>query len=178
MKKTKLALFLGIVFSLLLGPSLVGIQPSYAHRSIDCETERFNAFMGANDQYTSTFRSWYFGLPVSCQQQCAPTCNPISDPYLKGLCFSNCITSCDNSRYSSFTTAQNALVSAASEPCPHDPDYCAQAFTAHQQCIATYFLHWENPVYDENGNIDGTWLSFVADEVMACRTASGIDNCQ
>ena len=134
MKKTTRALLLGIVFSLLLGHGLVGIQPSYAHFRPDCEWDRFNAFMNANDQYTGTFYSWYFGQPVSCQQQCGG-CNPINNPSC-----ADCINSCDNSRYNSFRDAQDGLITAASQTCPQNLDACAEAHYRKDQCDTAFYF--------------------------------------
>jgi hypothetical protein len=174
----KLALLLGIVLSLLLGHGLVGTQPSYA---IDCEVERFNDFMDANAQYTSTFRSWYFDEPLSCQQECTATCDQISDPNARQTCMnnlSNCISNCDASRYNSYTSAQDNLMAVASRPCSYNPDQCGEARWRRDLCNAAYNAHWGNPVYDGNGNIDGNWMFYVFQEYMACRAASGIDNCE
>jgi|GEM_PF-2837979 len=173
--KTPLVI-LGIVLTLLLGQSLVGMQPGYAHMS-DCELDRFNAFMNANDQYTNTFRSWYFSDPTSCQQECTPQCNGLSSSAWT-TCMNNCTSSCDSSRYNSFTGAQDTLMAAANQTCSYNPDFCAQARALRDQCVATYNSHMENPVLDGNGDVDVIWADTVMTEYMACRTASGIDSCE
>ena len=172
MKNTKRLLLLGIVFSLLLAPGLAGIQPSYAHRMIDCEVQRFSDFMDADAQYTTTFRLWYFEDPTSCQQQCG-SCDPITDPGC-----AECINSCNDSRYNSFTSAQDNLMAVAFRSCDYNPNVCGEAHYRGLLCNAAYNAHWGNPVYDENGNIDGNWMYFIFQEYMACRAASGIDNCE
>lgn len=176
MKRKTSLVILGMVLSVLLGASLLGIQPGYAYMT-DCEMDRFNAFMNANDQYTTTFRSWYFGDPVSCTAQCSPQCQGLSGSAWS-TCMSDCISSCDSSRYNSFTGAQDALISAAGMTCSYNPDFCAQARALRDQCNLTYSSHMENPVLDENGDIDGTWWNTAWTEYMACRTASGIDSCE
>jgi hypothetical protein len=140
----------------------------------DCELQRFNDFLGANDQYTSTFRSWYFDDPVSCQQECTTACAGSSNP----SCIADCVVSCDISRFNSFTTAQNNLMEVAFRGCSYNPNVCGEAHWRADLCNAANAAHWENPVFDENGNIDGNWMFFVFQEHMACRAASGIDNCE
>lgn len=164
MKKIKLALILGVVFILLLGPGSMGTQPSYA---IDCELQRFYDFLDANDQYSTTFYSWYFDEPVSCYQECYGAANP---PV--------CEIECRNLRYNSFTSAQDSLVQVAGRDCSYNPNMTGEVQAQYNQCLSTFNAHWASPVYDENSNIDGTWFSFINQEYMACRLASGIDDYQ
>ena len=175
MKRKTSVLIFAMVLSVLLGHSLAGMPPSYAY--YDCEMDRFNDFMNANDQYTNTFRSWYFGQPVSCYDQCTPQCNGLTGSAWTD-CMNTCISNCDSSRYNSFTSAQDALIAAANQTCSYNPDFCAQARSLRDQCVATYNAHMENPVLDENGEIDGVWWDTVVTEYMSCRTASGIDSCE
>ena len=175
-RKTSLVIF-GVLLSVLLGASLVGTPPGYAHMSWDCEIDRFNAFMNANDQYTTTLYSWYFGQPVSCQQECTPQCNGLSGSAWT-TCMNNCINSCDSSRYNSFAGAQNALIAAANQTCSYNPDFCDAARAMNDQCVFTYNSQMANPVLDGNGDIDGIWWNAVWTEYMACVTASGIDSCR
>lgn len=177
MKRKTSLVILGMILSVLLGTSLVGTQPSFAHMSFECEIDRFNAFMNANDQYTTTFHSWYLGQPVSCEQQCTTQCNGLSGSAWT-TCMNNCNNSCNSSRYTSFTGAQDALIAAGNQTCPYNPDFCDAARAMRDQCNLTYSSHMENPVLDGNGNIDDIWLDAVLTEYMSCRTASGIDSCE
>lgn len=158
--------------TVLLAMSLAGSQPGYAHLSIDCEIDRFNAFMNANDQYTTTLYSWYFGQPISCTEECTPQCDDSI------WCLNNCISNCNSSRYNSFSGAQNALIAAANQPCSYNPDFCDAARAMNDQCVFTYNSQMANPVLDGNGDIDGIWWDAVWTEYMACVTASGIDSCR
>ncbi|MEW6734465.1 MAG: hypothetical protein AB1489_24275, partial [Acidobacteriota bacterium] len=168
-----------VVFSLLLGLGLIWVQPDYAQIvGADCEEQRFNTFLQADSQYTNTFRSWYFGEPVSCLQECQQQCNSIIDLTERNTCIGECLKRCNNSRYSAFINAQDALMQAASQSCPYNPDACDAARARRDQCIATMDAHWQAPVYDENGNIDSTWWSFVIEEYFACWSASGVSNCE
>ncbi len=180
MKRKTALVILGIVLSVLLGQSLAGTQPSYAYM-FDCEMDRFNAFMNANDQYTTTFRSWYFSDPISCQTQCTNQCNQLATQAERDQCMANlstCVNNCDTSRFNSFTTAEDNLMMAASMTCSYNPDFCGQARALRDQCNATFSGQMENPVLDENEEIDGVWLGTVTTEFWACRTASGIDSCE
>ena len=177
MKRKTSLVIVGMLLSVLLGASLVGTPPGYAHMSWDCEIDRFNAFMNANDQYTTTLYSWYFGEPVSCATECTPQCEGLSGPDLT-TCMTNCISSCNSSRYNSFSSAQSALIAAANQPCSYNPDFCDAAVSMYEQCVFTYNSRMAEPVLDGNGEMDGTWWSSVLTEYTACVTASGIDSCR
>jgi hypothetical protein len=164
MRRIKPALILGVVFILLLGPGSMETQVTYA---IDCELQRFSDFLDANDQYSTTFYSWYFDEPVRCQDECLWAAFPLI-----------CEEECRNSRYNSFVGAQEALIQVAGRSCTYDPNRFGEVQAQYNQCLSTLNGHWASPVYDENGNIDGTWFSFINQEFMACRLASGIDNYQ
>ncbi|HWN10235.1 MAG TPA: hypothetical protein VNO50_13375 [Pyrinomonadaceae bacterium] len=172
MKKITGVLLLGMLLSVLLAPSMVGIQPSYARMDVDCEITRFNATMDASSSYTTAFRSWRYGVPITCLQQCTTSCggNP--------TCISGCTPACQNTRYTEYTDAGSALASAGNEPCAYNPDQCAEARARRDQCQATLAGQWENPDYDENNNIDMTWQFYVSGEYMACYAASGMDSCE
>ena len=177
-RKTSLVIF-GMVLTVLLGLSLLG--PQRGRASWDCEIDRFNAFMSANDTYTTTFRSWYFGDPTSCYTQCVNQCNQLPAGPQRDDCMANlstCISNCDASRYTSFSSAQDALVAAANTPCTYNPDFCDNARYLRDQCVWNYNLQMENPVLDENQEIDGTWWNTVITEYFSCRAASGIDQCE
>jgi hypothetical protein len=176
MKRKTSLVILGMVLSVLIGASLVSMQPAYAYMS-DCEMDRFNAFMNANDQYTSTFRSWYFGEPESCTTQCSPQCQGLTGSAWT-TCMNDCISSCDSSRYNSFTSAQDSMIAAANQTCSYNPDFCAQARALRDQCVMNFNSQMENPVLDENGEVDVIWGDAVITEYMSCRTASGVDSCE
>jgi hypothetical protein len=180
MKRTPTVLLLGLVFSFLLGISLMGIQPTYARleptrapASVDCETARFNAVMNADTQYTNTFRSWRYGVPVSCMAECTATCGS-SNP----SCMSGCLTSCDDTRFDAFTTAQGVLGAAGNQPCAYNPDQCDDARARRDACQATLNGQWETPDYDANGNIDITWRMYVSAQYMSCYAGTGMDSCE
>jgi hypothetical protein len=172
MRNLKILVRVMFCIGLLVMTMWIYVQPNSA---LDCESDRWDAFMSANDTYTTTFRSWYFGDPVSCQTTCTQSCNGSSDPQ----CVSNCVSSCDTTRYNDFTTAQNGLVSAASQPCPINPDYCDNARYQNDLCNLQYTNYIENPVIDpETGEWDQEWFSMVMTEGQSCTRASGIDNCR
>lgn len=175
MKRQRSRVVLGMLLSILLGASLAGMQPGQAYS--DCEMERFNAFMNANDQYTTTFHSWYFGSPVSCATQCSSQCNGLSGSALND-CMDSCITSCDNARFNTFTSAEDALISAANQYCSFNLDFCAQARAIRDQCVADYFAQMENPVLDENEEIDVVWAEMIMTQYSSCIAASGVNNCE
>ena len=175
MKTRTSLLIMGMVLTALIGQSLM--QPRRAS-AFDCETNLWNAFLNADSQYTSTFRSWYFGDPVSCESQCASgQCSGLSEPQLSA-CMSNCVAACNNTRYNSFTDAQDALISATSATCQYNPDACAAARARRDECVSTNNLHWENPVLDGEGNPDQEWASMVMTEYSSCLSASGISSCE
>ncbi len=181
MKKTPISLLLGIGFSLLVGLSLMGIEPSYARiestralTSVDCEIDRFNAVMNADVQYTGAFRSWRYGDPVSCYTQCTGTCSGSPNPF----CMSDCMDACDDTRFDAFTSAGDALATAGNQPCAYNPDQCDDARARRDQCQATRNAHWENPDYDANNNVDITWSMYVAAEYMSCYAGTGMDSCE
>ena len=177
MKRKTSLVILGMVLSILLGQSLVGMQSGYAHMSFECEISRFNAYMNANDQYTTTFRSWYFGQPMSCQDQCIPQCNGLSGSAWT-TCMNNCINSCNSSRYSSFMGAQDALIAAGNQMCPYNIDFCDTARTLRNQCQNGFNTQMAEPVLDANGDIDSVWWDSVFTRYESCRAASGIDFCE
>ena len=172
MKRKVLLVLFGMVLTVLLAQSLV-TQPGHAHTLVDCDEDRLNAFMDADSQYTSTFRSWYFGDPETCGQECANQCSQGAT----SQCL-ECMENCDSSRYSAFTSAQDSLMAAANQSCPFNPDFCDQARHIRDQCVATRASYMQNPVLDENGNIDSTWRNFVIDEYWACWSASGVGACE
>ena len=179
MKRKTSIVILGMVLTILLGLSLGGPQRGQAY--FDCEMDRFNDFMNANDTYTTTFRSWYFGDPISCMTECSNQCNQLPAGPQRDQCMasiSTCLSNCDSSRYDSFTSAQDALIMAANQPCTYEPDFCAEARYLRDLCVLTYNSQMENPVLDENQQIDGTWWGVVSTEYWSCRTASGIDQCE
>lgn len=181
MKKFTLALRLTFVFCMLIGCGLLWSPANQAHTFYDCEIDRFNDFLDANSLYTTTFRSWYRNDPISCSTQCTNQCNQISNPTQRQECMNNintCIASCDTGRYSDFTSAQDNLVSVGNRVCSYEPDFCAEARYQRDQCNLNNSANWENPMYDENGNYDDEWLSFVIEASMSCRAASGIDQCE
>lgn len=178
MKRKTSRVILGMLLSILLGASLVGMQPGQAYS--DCELDRFNAFMNANDQYTTTFHSWYFGQPVSCSIQCQNECNQLPEPQ-RTSCqanLSSCVTSCDSARFNTFTSAEDALISAANQYCSYNLDFCSQARGIRDQCVATYFGHMENPVLDGNGDIDLVWADMIITQYSSCIAASGVNYCE
>jgi hypothetical protein len=177
MKRKTSLVTLGMLLSVLLGVSLVGVKPGNAQTGFDCELDRFNAFMNADNQYTTTFQSWYFNQPVSCATECVTQCPGLSGSPLQ-TCLGNCIASCENSRFTAFMGAQDALIAAATRTCEYNPDFCHTARYTFDQCQFTFNSQMENPVLAENGDIDGIWADAVYTEYMACRTASGIDYCQ
>lgn len=173
-------LILGMALTVMVGLSLAGPQRGQAYRQF-CEIERFYAFMAANDTYTSTFRSWYFGDPTSCTTQCTNQCNQLPTQPERDQCLSNtaaCVSSCNSSRFGAFTSAQDSMITAANAPCTFDLDFCEEARSLATECGNIYAAHMANPVLDENQQIDGTWWSTVFTEFTSCRTASGIDQCE
>jgi hypothetical protein len=170
--KRKLLVISGMLLGvLLLAQTPAGIQSGYAF--VDCESDRWNAFLNANDTYTSTFRSWYFGEPVSCIQVCQNQCGP-SNP----TCMQACLNTCDTERYNAFTSAQDALLAAVNQSCPVNPDFCDQARYNRDQCVWDYNLAWQYPELDGNGNVDETWANTVSTTYSACWAASGINSCE
>ena len=178
MKKITRVLLAVTVLGVLLGHSIVGIQPGYARMDVDCEITRFNQVMEASSLYTTTFRSWRYGQPVSCLAQCTTSCNWISDPTERQQCIAECVIDCQSTRYTAYTGAQGALATAGSQPCAYNPDQCAEARARRDQCQATLAGQWETPDYDANGNVDMTWSFHVSGEYMACYAASGMDSCE
>lgn len=181
MKKFTLALRLTFVFCMLIGCGLLWSPAHQARSFYDCEIDRFNDFMAADSLYTTTFRSWYRNDPTSCTSDCTNQCNQITNPTARQQCFDNinsCIASCDTGRYNDFTAAQDNLVSVGNRVCSYEPDFCAEARAQRDQCNLNHQANWENPMYDENGNYDDTWLSFVFEDYSTCRAASGIDQCE
>jgi hypothetical protein len=174
MKKITTILVIGVVFSVLLGHSFVGTRTSYARVSFDCESDRFNAVLAADSTYTSAFRLWYRNDPTTCQQQCTAQCSGSSSP----TCVSDCLDSCPTDRHDAYLSAQDALSAAGSAPCSYNPDQCADARDKRDMCLATLNGQWENPMYDENNNIDINWRFYVSNEYMTCYAASGMDNCE
>lgn len=175
MKKITGALIIGVVLSVLLVNSFVGTRPAHARVSFDCESDRFNAVLAADATYTSAFRLWYRNDPTTCAQQCTAQCSSSPTPT---QCYSDCMTSCPTDRYNSYTSAGDALAAAGSTPCAYNPDQCADARDKRDQCLATLNAQWENPMYDENNNIDINWRFYVSSQYMACYAASGMDNCE
>jgi len=176
MKKIMVTLVIGVVLSVLLVNSFVGTRP--AHASFDCESERFNEVLAADATYTSAFQLWYRNNPTTCAQQCAAQCSGISNPTQRQQCEDDCNASCPTDRYNAYTAAGDALAAAGSAPCAYNPDQCADARDKRDQCLATRNAQWENPMYDENNNIDTNWQFYVSSEYMACYAASGMDNCE
>lgn len=175
MKKIATFLVIGVVFSVLLGHSFVGTRTSYARVSFDCESDRFEAVMTADMGYTSAFRLWYRNDPTTCAQQCAAQCSGSPTPT---ACISACMASCPTERYDAYTDAQDALSAAGSTPCAYNPDQCADARARRDACQAMLAGQWENPMYDENNNIDMTWQMHVSGEYMTCYGASGMNSCE
>jgi hypothetical protein len=179
MKRKTLLVTLGMLLTVLLGVSLVGTQPGYTQINNDCETARYNAFMNATDQYTNTLYSWWLGQPLSCADECNPQCAVFAlNVPAYSTCMSSCIAGCDSSRYNSFLGAQDALIAAANRTCQYNPDFCRTAQATFDQCQFNYESQMANPVLVENGDIDGIWEDAIYTEYMACRTASGIDQCR
>jgi len=174
MKKIATVLVLGVVLSVLLVNSFVGTRPAYARVSFDCESERFDAVLAADANYTSAFRLWYRNDPSTCQQQCTTQCNGSPNP----TCVDDCLASCPAERYDAYVDAQDALSAAGSAPCAYNPDQCADARDKVAQCQAMRAGQWENPMYDANGNIDNEWRMHVTMEYMTCYGASGMNNCE
>jgi hypothetical protein len=179
-RKTTLAVF-AMVLSVLLVQLMAGTQSSYAY--FDCESQRWESFLNANDTYTTTLRSWYWQQPESCQTECASQCAYlISFPDLYRGCLDiareSCEPNCMNTRYDSFVDAQDALLSAVNMSCPFNPDVCDQARYNRDQCVATANLEWQNPGLDENGNVDLIWSDAISTEFSACMAASGIMACE
>lgn len=167
----------------LAGVSLLGIASLFSNPCFasDCETDRFYDWLNADSNYTSTFRSWYYGDPVSCDQQCTQQCNAIQDPQQRQQCFANigaCISGCNSTRYTAFLGSQDTLMEVASRSCPFNIDFCAQARGYRDQCVMTYNAQMTYPEFDEKGNIDQEWLAFVMNEYSACLMASGVQQCE
>lgn len=175
MKRRTTLLIFGMVLSVLLVQLLAGPQPSHAY--YDCESALWDAFMNANDTYTSTFRSWYLGQPETCLHHCQTQCSGLSGTAYSA-CIDSCLTNCNNERYDAFSDAQDALMSAVSQPCQFNPDACDQARYNRDQCVATYNLEWQYPVLDANNNVDETWSNMVSTEFSSCMAASGIMACE
>ena len=175
MKRKTTLVILGMVLSVLMAQLLAGTQPSYAY--FDCETNRWNAFLNANDTYTTTLRSWYWGQPVSCFTECQPQCAQLSGSAWS-TCMQNCVNNCNDTRYGAFVGAQNSLLAAVNMTCPFNPDVCDQARYNRDQCVATYNLEWQYPGLDGNGNVDEVWADAVSTEFSACMAASGIMGCE
>ena len=161
-------MFLGV---LLLAQTPAGIQSTYA--SYDCESNLWAAFLNANDTYTTKFRSWYFGEPISCVSVCQGQCGQ-NNP----TCMQACLNTCDASRYTEFTDAQDSLLAAVSQTCTFNPDFCDQARYNRDQCVWDYNLAWQNPVLDANNNVDETWSNTVSTTFSSCWAASGVNGCE
>ena len=166
-----------IVLSVLVVQLLAGTQTSHAY--FDCESNRWNAFLNANDTYTTTLHSWYWQQPESCQTECERQCAYlIGVPDFHRACMEDCEPTCVNTRYDSFVDAQDALITAANMSCPFNPDVCDQARYNRDQCVATANLEWQNPGLDGNGDVDPVWSDAVSNEYFACIAASGIMGCE
>lgn len=175
MKRKTSLVILGMVLCVLLVQGLM--QSGHAYVSLDCETNRWDAFMNANNQYSSTFYSWYLGQPVSCNTECQSQCNGLSGAAWT-TCMSDCIATCNNTRYNAFDSAQDALISAANQSCPFNLDECAAARARRDGCVSTVNGQLENPILDGSGNPDQEWLNMIATEYGSCLAASGVSGCE
>lgn len=178
MKRKTSLLIAGMVLMVLVGQSLV-VQRTRA--GFDCEIDRFNDFMAANDTYTTALQSWYFHNPTSCYTQCENQCAQMPPGTARDQCMANissCEASCDSDRFDAFTNAGAAMVAAGNQTCTYNPDYCDEARSLRDQCVATYQGQMANPVLDENNEIDDVWWSAVVEERFACLAASGINACE
>lgn len=175
-RKTRLV-FIGLALSLLVGVSLVGTQPS--HADLACELQLANDWWAADSQYTSTFNSWYRGQPTSCSDQCATTtCSGLSGSQLT-TCMTNCVNSCDSTRFSAFQSAQSNLITVAGRNCGLDsPNFCDGAQAAADSCASTYHNRLAHPMRNPDGSYDVTWASWVMESYTSCIEVSGIDRCQ
>lgn len=179
MKRNTLLLMAGMALMVVLSQSSILMPPARA--SFDCEIDRFNDFMNASSSYTTALQSWYFENPISCYTECENQCAQLPPGTQRDQCMANistCVANCDSSRFSTFTSAGDAMVNAANQTCTYNPDYCAEARYLRDQCAATYQLYMQNPVLDENEEIDGVWWAAIVEEHWACMAASGINACE
>jgi hypothetical protein len=139
MKRKTTLVMMGMVLSVLVVQLLVETRPSYAY--FDCKSDRWEAFMNANDTYTTSLRSWYWQEPVSCLQQCSDQCQSLSGS-VHTACMDSCLNNYNDERFNTFNDAQDALISAVNQSCPFNPDFCDQARYNRDQCVATYNLEW------------------------------------
>ncbi len=183
MKNIKLCLRVTLALFLLAGCGVFITQSSSAYMGDDCITQRFNAFLNANSLYSRAFNQVHHGSPVNCNpQQNYPHCSNVCSSNPSDPACVSCRNACDaGTNESIFGFAQGYLGGIASQFCTFEPDYCGNARSQHDMCVAIRNNRWENPVYDpsQKGNVpDNEWFSDVTEEYMMCREASGVDNCE
>lgn len=126
--------------------------------------EANNDFYDSLAVFDAAFSLFYHNNPTSCQQDCAG----IQDPQLYQLCRNLC----EQNRRSALDAAQLGILQAGSEitNCTnHEPDFCTNAQARDDDCIANYN-------YLEFTDLDQRLDMFTT--YFACRSSTGIDQCQ
>lgn len=182
--RTAFALFL------LIGGGLFIAQTSSAARR-DCLQDRWNAFLNANSLFSRAFNYRHHGQPINCNpQQNYPHCSNVCSANPSSPQCVSCRNACDIDNQNQdpnqvgvapFGFAQDYLITTANQICNFEPEYCDNARYQESICRNNRNARWENPVYIETKQgpqIDDEWFSDVTEEYMACRAASGVDNCE
>jgi hypothetical protein len=110
--------------------------------------EAFTDYMNANNTFEIARQSYFYGIPSTCQQDCA------LDPN-----FQQCVSNCQTDRYTTLGQADLAMFSMALDTCePLTLDACAQARAMADDCLS---------LYDPSAYSDPAEASAVADQRAA-----------
>lgn len=151
-----------ILTFLIAGLIIVAVDRSNCVEAGTCD-DRMYEFHNAMATYDIALRSYYYGSPTTCQEDC----QGITDPTARQQCIDDCRTT----RRTTLAQADLDLFAAAGATCtPLTIEECSQAQSMADQCLAQYYY----PDYFSNPEE----FDYIYTQYSACREASKIDSCQ
>lgn len=157
----KINIFRKVLILTFLAVGLVVIIESNKSICVSASTcdEAFANYLNANSIYEIARLSYFYGTPISCQQECnVPNPPP------------NCIANCQINRRTALGAAELNLFSNALNTCaPLTVDECAQARGMAEQCL----IEHNYPSYSAPEEALAVYAQY-----SACRLASKVDSYQ
>lgn len=153
-----------ILTFLIVGLVIVATNKNICVDADTCE-DAMTEFHNAMATYDIALRSYFYGSPTTCAQDCGASFTPGTTAY------NNCVNNCQTTRHTALAAADLDLFSAAGGTCTaFTIEQCSLARDMADMCAVqyNYMDYFSNP--EE--------FDYIYTQYSACREASKIDSCQ
>lgn len=144
---------------LAFGLLIVSMDTGVCVGASSCD-DAFNAYLNGENSYYTSFNLYHYNDPTTCDEDC---------DHLTGNEYTECVSNCEITRYTSLGNAQIGLFSLALDTCtPISLDGCAQARARRDDCIAQFYPFGSDPVEADRRST----------QYAACLEASKVSSCE